>query len=150
LGQPAGHVGGVHFRAARRQQEGELRWLYGFDRNRSHQPQFVSAHGGHIQMKRYFLHLVYDHELVPDPEGAVHPSLEGAIQEAGEAIRYIAAEYLRGPKPLDLLGIRICDAKGIVEKEIFTVDTVNHAIHPTIFKRQASSPNTSQHPAARQ
>ena len=97
-------------------------------------------------MKRYFLHLVYDHELVPDPEGAVHPSLEGAIQEAGEAIRYIAAEYLRGPKPLDLLSIRICDAKGIVEKEIFTADTVNQAIRTALFKRQASSPKTSQHP----
>jgi hypothetical protein len=83
-------------------------------------------------MQRYFFTLKFPNHDVVDPDGAMAPDLETAARDAQEAIREIAAEYLRGGTPLSLRGISICDAQGDVVAWVSVWATLDNVVGPIV------------------
>lgn len=63
-------------------------------------------------MPRFFFNLNFATETVADPDGADIADIDAAKIDARDAIREIAAQYLKVGKPLTLASISVCDMAG--------------------------------------
>jgi hypothetical protein len=82
-------------------------------------------------MPRYFFHLRYVAEDMPDEEGIEFRDVDEARTEAEVAISEIASETIGQRREFDLLSVRICDPDGKLLSEVSSREVLASLFSPS-------------------
>jgi hypothetical protein len=99
-------------------------------------------------METYFFHLDFVDKLVPDQEGTSLTDVETAKAEARQIIRDLAADHLRGLRPLLLWKVCICNDRDELLAEVHTSEALHEVIPVKLLLAQAHDTSTNEHSAS--